>query len=157
MRYIMAALSIILCLSVQACVNIQPDPPGKEGYSTENPTSYLDYSIYMGKQISAYANQLTTRMGAVKNSGTADRDQEISMAKESLLIMEDVLEEVEATMPAKTALDDREKTIEAMEAAVSHMSSYGECLEDGEDVSQYADDFQNDFNNLTGMANLYYQ
>src|SRR5699024_5915928 len=107
-----------------------------------------------GKQISAYANQLTTRMGAVKNSGTADRDQEISMAKESLLIMEDVLEEVEATMPAKTALDDREKTIEAMEAAVSHMSSYVECLEDG---SQYADDFQNDFNNLTGMANLYYQ
>lgn len=149
-------LSISL-LSTTGCTEIQPDEPGTGEYSTQTALSYPEYSMYMTKQITVYASQLTTRMGAVKNSDTADREQELMLAEESLEIMQDVLDEVTVTRPATTADDDREATISAMETAVSHMEDYISALENQEATDAYADTFLNDFNALTGLANLYYQ
>ena len=45
----------------------------------------------------------------------------------------------------------------AMQTAVDHMVSYAEDVRNGEDTTKYINVFQNDFNALTGLANLYYQ
>ena len=79
------------------------------------------------------------------------------MADESVKIMEDALEEVVVTYPSDTSEDDREAAIMAMQTAVDHMVSYAEDVRNGEDTTKYINVFQNDFNALTGLANLYYQ
>lgn len=50
-----------------------------------------------------------------------------------------------------------EAVMTAMETAIEHLKSYKSDLDEGKDISGYADEFQNDFNELTGLANLYNQ
>ena len=59
-------------------------------------------------------------------------------------VLQDTLDEVTVTKPAKTAEDDRETAIEAMQTAVDHMKQYVDALDDEKDVKAFADTFQND-------------
>lgn len=151
-------ICVTACIAITGCdTKIQPDSKSAGTYSTQTPMTALEYSIYMNKQITVYANQLSSRMSMVKNSTDNPYEHETDLAEESLKIMTDTLEEVTVTKPAETAEDDRETTIEAMQTAVDHMQQYVDALNNQEDVSAFADVFQNDFNALTGLANLYYQ
>lgn len=136
---------------------IKPDSKEEGVYATQNPLSAVEYSIYMNKQITVFTNQLTTRMIMANNAQESTYENEADMADESVIIMEDALEEVVVTYPSDTSEDDREAAIMAMQTAVDHMVSYAEDVRNGEDTTKYINVFQNDFNALTGLANLYYQ
>lgn len=136
---------------------IKPDSADQGTYATQTKTTALEYSIYMNKQITSFVNQLTTRMTMINNHQDSQYENEVELTEESIQIMEDILEQVTVTYPSETGEDDRESVILAMETAIEHMNNYKEALEKGESIKGYAEEFQNDFNALTGLANLYYQ
>lgn len=151
---------MIAMLSLQLCgceSDIKPDKAEDGKYATQEPLTALEYSLYLNKQITVFTNQLTTRMTMIQNRTDSNIDNELHLAEQSLNTCRDVLDEVKVTNPSKTSEDDREAVILAMTATVDHMEQYTEDLKTGKDVSGFADDFQNDFNELTGLANLYYQ
>ena len=152
------AVCVISCLCASGCnTEIKPDSTDAGTYSTQTSMSSLEYSIYMNKQITVFTNQLSSRMVIAKNWSNTAYENERDMAEESLEIMNDALDEVVVTMPATNADDDRESTIEAMQTATDHMQQYIDAIDAGEDVTAFSDVFNNDFNALTGLANLYYE
>lgn len=152
-------LTLIACTCMYclcACSSILPDTSSNGDYATQTPPSAIEYSIYMNKQITVFTSQLTTHMALIVNAGS-NYENIIVVAEESAKIMEDVLDEVIVTYPAVTYEDDRDATIIVMETTIEHMKSYIEDLKDGKSISEYVDNFQNDYYALTGQANLYYQ
>lgn len=149
--------ALFLCSVTGCATNIQPDSAQDGTYSTQTPMTSLEYSIYMNKQITVFANQISTRLLMANNSTDRSYENEADLSDESVKILEDVLDEVTVTKPAATSDDDREKTIQAMQTALEHMQAYAKAVRDEKDVTKFKDDFQNDFNALTGLANLYYQ
>lgn len=150
-------LVLLLLAGLTGCTPIQPDSSDNGTYSTQNPMSATEYSIYINKQITVFTNQLTTRRTMAHNLQESEYDSEAYMTKQSIEVMKNALEEVKVTMPASGREDDREALIVAMETAISHMKAYLECVETGESTSGFIKDFENDFNQLTGLANLYYE
>ena len=152
---------ILLCLimiGTCGCSEIKTDSPSAGEYATQNKISALEYGIYMNKQITVYINQISTRMGVCRNISKGYKtDNETALAEESVNIMQDILDEVTVTNPSVSSDDDRKMTITAMETALEHMKGYAKAVEDGKEVDGYIKDFENDFNQLTGLANLYYQ
>ena len=153
------SLAIILCMT--GCSNsshfkIQPAEPDGT-YATATRLTALEYSLYMNKQLTVFATQINTRMLAVQNAKDTDYVDEAKLAEESKDIMHDARAEVEVTYPSEGRDDDRETTLEAMDVAIADMEKYIEALKSGQDVSDFADIFENDFNALTGLANLYYE
>lgn len=141
-------------LCVGCSTEIKPDTAEQGTYATQTRTTALEYSIYMNKQITDFVNQLTTRMTMINNHGDSQYENEIELTEESITIMEDILEQVTVTNPAVTGEDDRESVILAMETAIEHMKNYKDALGNSETVKGYAEEFQNDFNALTGLANM---
>lgn len=156
-RLIACGLVLFLLVSMTGCAPIQPDTADDGKYSTQNPMSAAEYSIYINKQITVFTNQLTTRRTMAKNLPESSYENEAYMAEQSLKVMQDALEEVKVTMPSSGREEDREALIAAMETAISHMEGYIDCVEAGSDTSAYTKEFENDFTQLTGLANLYYQ
>ncbi len=157
-RIQMIAVCVVSCLGITGCsTEIKPDSKDAGTYSTQTPMSSLEYSLYMSKQITVFTNQLSSRMVIAKNWSTSTYENERDMAQESLEVMQDSLDEVIVTMPSTNAEDDRETTIEAMQTAVDHVQQYIDAIDSSKDVTAFADIFSNDFNALTGLANLYYE
>lgn len=154
---LMVGLVFLLC-GCDSDMEIKPGSASDGKYATQTRTSSLEYSIFMNKQITVFTNQITARMSICKNMMQGfNADNELTLANQSLNIMQDALEEVTITYPSVEGEDDRETTILAMETAIDHMKGYVAALENNEDVSGYIKDFENDFSQLTGLASLYYQ
>lgn len=117
----------------------------------------LEYALYMNKQITVFTNQLSTRMAVAANHKDVQSSNESYMTQQSIETLQDTLDEVTVTKPSKEKDDSREAVMTAMETAIEHLKSYKSDLDEGKDISGYADEFQNDFNELTGLANLYNQ
>lgn len=125
-------------------------------YATQNRVSSLEYGIYMNKQIQIYINQLTTRMGIARNiSQGYDAENEYKLALDSAETMQNVYDEVKVVYPSDNADNNREDTLLAMNTAIDHMNSYAEAVKNNENLEDYIKDFENDFNQLTGLANFY--
>lgn len=92
-----------------------------------------------------------------RNAENAGYENELSQTKNSIEIMKDVLDEVTVTMPSNGRENDRKELIKAMKTAIGHMEDYQKAVEDGKSVSGFIGNFQNDFNGLTGLANMYYE
>ncbi len=152
----MLIAGMVMCSS--GCSEIKPDTPEAGKYSTMNRLSAAEYSIYINKQISVFTNQITTRMGVAKNlSEGYDADNEYKLAADSLKTMKETLNETSTVYPSTGSDDNRESVITAMQTAVDHMEGYAEAVKNKEDVKGYTKDFENDFNQLTGIANMYNQ
>lgn len=107
-----------------------------------------------------YATQTSmtcTRMAVAANHKDVQSSNESYMTQQSIETLQDTLDEVTVTKPSKEKDDSREAVMTAMETAIEHLKSYKSDLDEGKDISGYADEFQNDFNELTGLANLYNQ
>lgn len=149
-------VALICMIALSGCATeIKPDSPDSGTYSTQTSMSSLEYATYMSKQISVFSNQLSTMMLAAFNSTEAAYENDVALAEESRDIMQETLDEVIVTMPSNGKESDRETAITAMQTAIDHMEDYITKLRNGENVSDYADIFQNDFNSVTGLANLY--
>lgn len=148
------AISLILC----GCSSIKNDTPKGEAYATQNRVSSIEYGIYANKQITVFINQITSRMGVCKNISEGFKaDNEAKLANESLKIMKDTYDEYYTVYPPVGGEDDRDAVLTAMQAAIDHMEGYAKAVEGGESVTGYTKDFGNDFDQLTSLANLYYQ
>lgn len=158
MRKKIYCLIFILCLLLTGCSKIKPDSPEDGKYATQNRLSALEYSIYINKQLTIFANQVSTRMGSVSNvSKGYSVDNELSLANSSLVILQETYDETVTTYPSEGDDASRDTTLMVMQTAIGHMKSYISDLEKKEDVSGYFKDFENDFNALTGQAGLYNQ
>lgn len=151
------ALMFVSLLTLTGCDPIVPDSPEDGQYATQTPMSAVEYSIYVNKQVTVYTQQLTTRMTMARNAENAGYENELSQTKNSIEIMKDVLDEVTVTMPSNGRENDRKELIKAMKTAIGHMEDYQKAVEDGKSVSGFIGHFQNDFNALTGLANMYYE
>ena len=156
-KAVYSLLIALLIMNLCGCGDIRPDSADSGRYSTQTSMTSAEYSVYMNKQITVFANQLTTHLVMIKNSVDGNYENAVTLAEESIRIMEEALNGVIVTMPAKTSESDRETTITAMQTAIDNMKQYKESLEAGKDISDYKTAFENDFNALTGLANLYYQ
>lgn len=132
---------------------IKPDSPSDGKYATQYANSATEYYIYLSKQASVFTNQLTTYMIQIANGSTYELLTDA--LQQSIDTMQDALDEVTVTVPSVNAEDDRESMILAMQLAIEHMTGYKDTLANGGDVSGFKDDFQNDFNAITALANAY--
>lgn len=156
-----AFLALMLTLTIissSGCqTEIKPADPKDGKYATQTSMTSLEYALYMNKQITVFTNQLSTRMAVAANHKDVQSSNESYMTQQSIETLQDTLDEVTVTKPSKEKDDSREAVMTAMETAIEHLKSYKSNLDDGKDISGYADEFQNDFNELTGLANLYNQ
>ena len=156
-----AFLALMLTLTIissSGCqTEIKPADPKDGKYATQTSMTSLEYALYMNKQITVFTNQLSTRMAVAANHKDVQSSNESYMTQQSIETLQDTLDEVTVTKPSKEKDDSREAVMTAMETAIEHLKSYKSDLDEGKDRSGYADEFQNDFNELTGLANLYNQ
>lgn len=156
-----AFLALMLTLTIissSGCqTEIKPADPKDGKYATQTSMTSLEYALYMNKQITVFTNQLSTRMAVAANHKDVQSSNESYMTQQSIETLQDTLDEVTVTKPSKEKDDSREAVMIAMETAIEHLKSYKSDLDEGKDISGYADEFQNDFNELTGLANLYNQ
>lgn len=156
-----AFLALMLTLTIissSGCqTEIKPADPKDGKYATQTSMTSLEYALYMNKQITVFTNQLSTRMAVAANHKDVQSSNESYMTQQSIETLQDTLDEVTLTKPSKEKDDSREAVMTAMETAIEHLKSYKSDLDEGKDISGYADEFQNDFNELTGLANLYNQ
>ena len=156
-----AFLALMLTLTIissSGCqTEIKPADPKDGKYATQTSMTSLEYALYMNKQITVFTNQLSTRMAVAANHKDVQSSNESYMTQQSIETLQDTLDEVTVTKPSKEKDDSREAVMTAMETAIEHLKSYKSDLDEGKDISGYADEFQNDFNELTGLANLYNQ
>ncbi len=138
------------------CQPVVSDSAASGDYATINPLTAAEYSIYMNKEITSFASELNTHMSMLAGGGE-NYENLLLLAEESLVIMQDILDEIIVTYPASTYEDDRETTISVMQTAIKNMEDYIQDIKDEKPVSGYIDTFQIDFLALTGQANLYYQ
>ena len=147
-------IMLVISLALGGCS--QNSKNNETTYATQNKVSSLEYGIYMNKQIQIYINQLTTRMGIARNiSHGYDADNDYKLALDSVNTMQSVYDEVEVVYPSDNGDDNREDTLLAMNTAIEHMNSYAEAVKNNENLEDYIKDFENDFNQLTGLANFY--
>ena len=149
-------IAALITLLLPGCSDIKPDSAADGNYATQNKESALEYSLYMGKQIQVFINEIGSRM-AVADSITKGRkaDNELSLATASLEKLRKVYDEAVTVNPSIGAEQDRENILKAMKTAIGHMEGYVDALTTNGKVEGYIADFQNDFNQLTGLANLY--
>ena len=156
-----AFLALMLTLTIissSGCqTEIKPADPKDGKYATQTSMTSLEYALYMNKQITVFTNQLSTRMAVAANHKDVQSSNESYMTQQSIETLQDTLDEVTVTKPSKEKDDSREAVMTAMETAIEHLKSYKSDLDEGKDIYGYADEFQNDFNELTGLANLYNQ
>lgn len=153
-------LTVLLCAAVCAemtgCAPIKPKKPDGT-YATQNRLSSIEYSIYINKQITVFTGQLMTRMQAILNLKDTTYHDEYALAAHSLSVMQKARDEVEVTYPSTGRDDDRTSVLRAMKTAMDDMNAYLDAIQDGDDLTSYKDTFQGDFNELTGLAALYYE
>lgn len=155
-RKISFFMAFILMVTTTACNPILPEDTSDGNYATQTPPSAIEYSIYMNKQITVFTSQLTSHIALIINTNGTYENM-LTVAEESLTIMNDVLNEVIVTYPAVGYADDRDTTITVMKTCIEHTENYIHDIKDNKDISGYVDKFQNDYYALTGQANLYYQ
>ena len=155
--YLALMLTLTIISSSGCQTEIKPADPKDGKYATQTSMTSLEYALYMNKQITVFTNQLSTRMAVAANHKDVQSSNESYMTQQSIETLQDTLDEVTVTKPSKEKDDSREAVMTAMETAIEHLKSYKSDLDEGKDISGYADEFQNDFNELTGLANLYNQ
>ena len=149
--------AVIAALSLSACkMEIKPAEPNGN-FSTQTRMTAIEYSIYMNKQITIFANAIMTRMQAVHNMNGTMYSREAELAEAAKKTLQEARDEVETTYPASGKDDDRETVLQTMDTALNDFGTYIQALKEQKDVSDYADIFENDFNELTGLATLYTQ
>lgn len=155
--FLVLMLTLTIISSSGCQTEIKPADPKDGKYATQTSMTSLEYALYMNKQITVFTNQLSTRMAVAANHKDVQSSNESYMTQQSIETLQDTLDEVTVTKPSKEKDDSREAVMTAMETAIEHLKSYKSDLDEGKDISGYADEFQNDFNELTGLANLYNQ
>lgn len=135
---------------------IRPGKPDGE-YATQNRNTSLEYSIYMNKQITSFVSLLNTRVVSIMNSDKVSNPLEIDNAKTARDSMKDIRDEIEITYPSLDRDDDRAAVLKQMDACIKSMDEYIDSLSKGNNVSYYADIFSEETNQLTGLAQMYYQ
>lgn len=148
----------VFSLLMSGCAKIKPDTPQSGKYATQNRLSAVEYSIYINKQLTVFTNQISTRMGSISNlSKDFNVDNEITLAQNSLDILQETYDETATVYPSEGDDANRDATLVVMMTAIGHLQSYINDLDKKSDVSGYFKDFENDFNSLTGQAGLYNQ
>lgn len=150
------AFSLAALLLLSGCSEIKADNPKDGNYATQNQNSALEYGIYMNKQIQVFINQISSRQAIARNINSGfNADNEVALTEESIKTMQETYDEVITVNPSNGADDNRESTLTAMQTAIDHMEGYRDAVKNGDSVDGYVKDFQNDFDQLTGLANLY--
>jgi len=152
--FLIVALSLA-CGVLAGCSGDEPKEASNDTYATQTRTSSLEYSIYMNKQITVFANQVNTRVTAVNSLKRSNYSDEADLAKNCVKILKETRDEVDTTYPSEGQDENRLKTLQVMDTTINDVENYIKDLEDDKDISGYAEVFLNDFNELTGMANLY--
>ncbi len=153
---ILLGIGLIFC--VTGCDEIKADSPSTGAYATQNKDTALEYNIYMHKQIQVFVNQISSRMGVARNiTEGMNADNEYELAIQSATTMQETYDEVTTVYPANGSDDERASTLTAMQTSIEHMNNYAEDVKNGNSVDGYLKDFENDFNQLTALANLYNQ
>lgn len=150
---------LISCLfGMTGCVSqIRQDSADSGKYSTQNPKTALEYSVFLSKQVNICTSQLETRM-QMANQVTQKKAQakaEYISAGDSLRILQKTLNTVKVTMPSDGREEDQKSLVMAIEKAISHLNSYRSALKSGKSVSGYIETFHNDFIQITGLADNY--
>ena len=153
-----AAIILTAGLLITGCSEIKADSPADGSYATQNRESAIEYGIYMNKQLTVFINEISTRMGIAKNITTGSSvDNEIQLTQTGIDRLQQTYDETATVYPSAGSDEDRDASLTAMQTALDHFKGYKSALETGESVEGYISDFQNDFNQLTGLANLYNQ
>jgi len=149
-------LVLLLVLTMTGCSEIKQDSSKDGKYATQNRESSLEYALYMNKQIQVFINEISSRLAIAKNISTGSTaDNEAELAAAGLDRLNETYDEVITVYPSTGSDDNREAALTAMKTAIDHLSGYKTAVENGEDVNGYIKDFENDFDQLTGLANLY--
>lgn len=157
-KFSKALVLLFACVLMTGCGEIKPGNSSEGSYMTQNRESTLEYSIYMNKQIQVFINEINTRMTMARSIAlNHSADNEAELAASALEKMKKVYDETSIVNPSIGAEKDREDTLKAMQTAMDHMEGYQKAVKDGTSVDGYIIDFENDFNQLTGLANLYAQ
>lgn len=95
-------------------------------------------------------------MNAVRTITKENKKEELTMIKANLSDMQAAADEVRVTMPSTGRDKDKEAMDAAMKAAIKHMKNYQDALKKDRNTSNYVQVFESDFNEITGLAQMYY-
>lgn len=147
----------IFALTLTSCENRESESDNSE-YATQNRLSAAEYSIYINKQITVFTTQVLTRINACQNATYGKvSDNELEMANGSLEILIDTYTETSSIYPSENSDSKHELVLTAMKTTINHFENYIKAIANKSDISGCIKDFENDFNDLTGLATLYYQ
>lgn len=161
MRLTTIAFGMVVCLStafLSGCEEMKLANPD-DGYSTEYPMSAIEYTIFLNKEVAVVTNVLFTRasMADRVSKGMYKASKELENAQESLSKMEDIVDELTVTMPAKYYDTDGETTLSLVTDARNILRNYVNDLENNNDVESYVEQFKSCYIALGGEANVYYE
>lgn len=155
----MSKLRFVLCLLCLCCLcgcgSVEPADAENGYYYAGEPSSALEYNLFLSKHLSIVSGQLTTRMVAIQNSSHSVSSTELSVAEENYQTLLEEINIIKATQPAKTYDSSRSSVLTTLDVVRQHYEDYINDLKAGKDIAKYAGIFQNDFNSVTGLYNLY--
>lgn len=134
-------------------------PEEGEDYTTQFAMSGIEYELFITKEIGVVENLLVTRMmGAmnIKNKKGATNN-EINNVTEDLSKLEDIIEDVTFTMPAKDYESDTSNLLLLLNESKDALETYKTALENGSDMSDSIQKLQACYLALGGEANSYYE
>lgn len=133
----------------------------KDGYATDYAMSATEYTIFLGKQLTAAENVVFTRFLMAQDviDGKYETEKELENAEEGLSKISSILDEVTVTMPATGYETDRQNTIDRLADAKAVLEDYVEALEENDKpgMKSEASSMKEICLTLSGEANVYYQ
>lgn len=152
-RFIVLAAVMMLMLTAAGCSGAAPAPKGY--YATQTRMSAVDYNAYISKQLTTFASLINSRLVSIKNNSGEGNDVESDLASDAIDTMTQIREQVLVTYPSNGSDEHRKSVLEAMDVAISNMEAYRDAVDSGKTTSVFKTDFQNDFNNITSLAQMY--
>lgn len=140
---------------------IKPQDAAKGKYATLTAMPAHEYTVFMAKEVNVAVNELESRIIDARNveKGNYPKKDAVKNVTASLKRMEDVINEVDITMPAKTYEDDRKDCLRLLKNGCESMREFQQALEKSNtsDITKAKKIMMSDINSLTGVANVFYQ
>lgn len=156
-RQIITAGLWLFILLLSGCDPIGPDPVTESETATINAMTTLEYSVYVGKEINVFTNQIMSQLGLISDEEEQTYENLSESIKESISLMQEAYDELFMTTAPETNQTEKEAILKDMHLAMEHMEQYLEAVQSEREVSGIRDRLQNDFYALTSVSVTYTQ
>lgn len=158
-KIVLTTLAVMMLMTIfSGCT---PFDAERGDYWNNTRMDALNYSQYVGKELSMMMNELESRMTNAKQleGKSIAVEDEIEYANQSLVLIQEAIDTISKINPPETYDDDREATLKCMNDAKDSVTAYIDYLESGntDKLTDYIEDMQLRFSALSSRFNNWTQ